>query len=48
MDEAAQKGTSHTSPQNTGKLIMLTDSNGVGCAMRPRPAKDSDVRSKDP
>ena len=22
MDEAAQKGTSHTSPQNTGKLIM--------------------------
>ena len=26
----------------------LTDSNGVGCAMRPRPAKDSDVRPEDP
>ena len=26
----------------------LTDSNGVGCAMRPRPAKDEDVRPEDP
>ena len=26
----------------------LTDSNGVGCAMRPRPAKDSDARPEDP
>jgi hypothetical protein len=26
----------------------LTHSNGVGCAMRPRPAKDEDVRPEDP
>jgi hypothetical protein len=26
----------------------LTDSHGVGCAMRPRPAKDEDVRDEEP
>ncbi len=26
----------------------LTDANGVGCAMRPRPAKDEEVRPEDP
>ena len=26
----------------------LTDANGVGCAMRPRPAKDEAVRPEDP
>jgi hypothetical protein len=26
----------------------LTDANGVGCAMRPRPAKDEEIRPENP
>jgi hypothetical protein len=34
-------------PQDV-EVPELTDSNGVGCAMRPRPAKDEDASPEDP